>query len=383
MTATYERRLAFEGAANFRDLGGYPAGGGRRTRWRRLFRADSLADLTPTDLERLDVLGLRGLVDFRIDIERALKPNRLPKGSAIRTLEIGFLPVGALDVLGRVRSGAITAADLDREVQGHYRRFVTDHADEYRRAVAFAADVSAGRSVVLVRAVMGVAVKAADILDGHNPLPGAHNQKEFYTSSFDGRTPFSSVFGLPLLMKDATPFSRFWNMPALARAASPLSTWLNIPTLWNKPSSDTSWFGTPKLLRGTGSFSSFFNLPVLLKAGRPFSEFWHAPELSREATPFAVFFRIPSLINQPGWNSEVDGVPKLMRNAMPFSNLLGLRGLARSGDTTFPSSGVSRMSDKPSVFSSMLGLPTVSSEPRTTSSLFGIPLLLSKRGRGK
>ena len=140
MNAPYHRRLDFEGAANFRDLGGYPAGGGRHTRWRRLFRADSLGDLTEADLERLDALGLRGLVDFRIDLERKLKPNRLPKGSSVRTLEIGFLPVGTLDMLARVRSGAITTAEVGREVMGHYRLFVADHAEEYRKALAFAAD---------------------------------------------------------------------------------------------------------------------------------------------------------------------------------------------------------------------------------------------------
>jgi protein-tyrosine phosphatase len=140
MSETHERRLAFEGAANFRDLGGYPAGDGRRTRWRRLFRSDSLGDLTPADLERLDALGLRGLVDFRVEIERKLKPNRLPEGSGVRTLEIGFLPAGTLEMLARVRSGAITTAELEREVIGHYRLFVTDHAEEYQRAVAFAAD---------------------------------------------------------------------------------------------------------------------------------------------------------------------------------------------------------------------------------------------------
>jgi protein-tyrosine phosphatase len=140
MNAPYDRRLDFEGAANFRDLGGYPAGGGRRTRWRRLFRADSLGDLTEADLERLDALGLRGLIDFRIDVERRLKPNRLPRGSSVRTLEIGFLPVGTLDMLARVRSGAITTGEIGREVAGHYRLFVADHAEEYRKALAFAAD---------------------------------------------------------------------------------------------------------------------------------------------------------------------------------------------------------------------------------------------------
>jgi protein-tyrosine phosphatase len=140
MSDTYERRLAFEGAMNFRDLGGYPAADGRRTRWRRLFRADSLGDLTPRDLARIGELGLRGLIDFRIEAERRLKPDRLPEDSGVRTLELGFLPAGTLDMLARVRARSITTAELEREVLGHYRLFVRDHASEYRQAVLFASD---------------------------------------------------------------------------------------------------------------------------------------------------------------------------------------------------------------------------------------------------
>ena len=140
MSEAYARRLDFEGAINFRDLGGYPAVGGRRTRWRRLFRADSLADLTPADLARLDALGLRGLVDFRTPLERHLKPNRLPEAARIRTLELGFLPAGTLEMLERVRSGRIDTAELQALVTSQYRKFAIEHVEEYRRAVAFAAE---------------------------------------------------------------------------------------------------------------------------------------------------------------------------------------------------------------------------------------------------
>jgi protein-tyrosine phosphatase len=60
-----ERLIALEGAVNFRDLGGYPAEGGMRTRWRVLFRADGLGDLTEADLEVLRSLGIRTVVDLR------------------------------------------------------------------------------------------------------------------------------------------------------------------------------------------------------------------------------------------------------------------------------------------------------------------------------
>jgi protein-tyrosine phosphatase len=54
-----------EGAVNFRDLGGYPVGDGWRTRWRVLFRADGLGDLTPTDFDVLRALDIRTVIDLR------------------------------------------------------------------------------------------------------------------------------------------------------------------------------------------------------------------------------------------------------------------------------------------------------------------------------
>jgi protein-tyrosine phosphatase len=127
-----QRRLSFEGAVNFRDLGGYPAAAGRRTRWRRLYRADSLADLTSADLEQLATLGLTTLIDFRLAEERCLKPNRLPPGDAIRSIELGFVPEGTLQMLQLVKSGAIEPAEIERRVIAQYRLFCVDHHREYR-----------------------------------------------------------------------------------------------------------------------------------------------------------------------------------------------------------------------------------------------------------
>jgi protein-tyrosine phosphatase len=62
---TVERLIALEGAVNFRDLGGYATEDGQRTRWRVLFRADGLSELTETDLEVMRELGIRTVVDLR------------------------------------------------------------------------------------------------------------------------------------------------------------------------------------------------------------------------------------------------------------------------------------------------------------------------------
>ena len=72
-----ERLLPLDGAQNFRDLGGYPAAGGGRVRWGRLFRSDSLSALSDADLARLERIGLRLVCDFRGDAEVEDEPNRL------------------------------------------------------------------------------------------------------------------------------------------------------------------------------------------------------------------------------------------------------------------------------------------------------------------
>jgi protein tyrosine/serine phosphatase len=63
--AVSERRVALEGPLNFRDVGGYAADDGRRVRWGRVFRSDSLHHLTEADGPRLAKLGVVTALDFR------------------------------------------------------------------------------------------------------------------------------------------------------------------------------------------------------------------------------------------------------------------------------------------------------------------------------
>jgi protein-tyrosine phosphatase len=87
------RRLELEGAWNFRDLGGYRGGDGRRLRWRRLFRADGLDRLTATDLDRIEELRLRTVVDLRTGDEVA--KGRLATAAG----EVSWYHLPMLDVL--------------------------------------------------------------------------------------------------------------------------------------------------------------------------------------------------------------------------------------------------------------------------------------------
>ena len=127
-----ERRLPFEGAVNFRDLGGYDVGAGRRTRWRRVYRSDSLADLTERDVVRLAALDLHGLIDFRLPHERERHPNRLPAGAGFRSVEMGFWPDGVAEMHRQFQAGALDEAGMERATMSFYRNFPLHHAAEYR-----------------------------------------------------------------------------------------------------------------------------------------------------------------------------------------------------------------------------------------------------------
>ena len=61
--AVLERHITLENALNFRDVGGYPTTDGRHVRWRRMFRAGGLSDLTPAEMLALGAVKVVDLVN--------------------------------------------------------------------------------------------------------------------------------------------------------------------------------------------------------------------------------------------------------------------------------------------------------------------------------
>lgn len=62
--------MKLEGALNFRDLGGFTTTGGRVTRAGRLFRSNSLQEVTPDDVATLvEHVGVRLVIDLRDEAE--------------------------------------------------------------------------------------------------------------------------------------------------------------------------------------------------------------------------------------------------------------------------------------------------------------------------
>jgi protein-tyrosine phosphatase len=111
MTAYWapSRHVVLDGAVNVRDIGGYRTSYGLEVIRERLFRGDALSQLTGPDVERLDRLGLRTVIDFRTPGEVLLAgADRLPSGVAFVSLPVGGGDLGSVYEL-------IASGDHDRQ----------------------------------------------------------------------------------------------------------------------------------------------------------------------------------------------------------------------------------------------------------------------------
>lgn len=139
LTADDQRRmLNLSGAYNVRDLGGYPAAGGRRVRWGRLYRAAELGALTKADLDLLDGLGIKTFIDFRRLSEIKDAPDRRPAG-----LEAAVcLPIDPGDFTAYARTiGSGPGAEVMAEL---YRIMIRDFQEPFAEFLALAAEPARG-----------------------------------------------------------------------------------------------------------------------------------------------------------------------------------------------------------------------------------------------
>jgi protein-tyrosine phosphatase len=93
------RAIPLERGSNLRDLGGYPAGDGRRVRFGCLFRSAALADLSPADKERVGALGIRTVCDFRGVEERKRAPMPIAGAETISLAVEPSVGAGLRDIL--------------------------------------------------------------------------------------------------------------------------------------------------------------------------------------------------------------------------------------------------------------------------------------------
>ena len=128
------RKLPFEQAHNFRDLGGYLSGDGRYTRWGKIYRTDKLSSLSEQDQRYLQGLGVKRIVDFRSDEERNTAPHTLHPESRILIdpLPINVEAAQIERVTARLQEQNVSAEDMVEFLMSANRAMVTHFTDTYR-----------------------------------------------------------------------------------------------------------------------------------------------------------------------------------------------------------------------------------------------------------
>ncbi|GAA5081880.1 protein-tyrosine phosphatase [Thermocatellispora tengchongensis] len=135
------RHIEFDRLHNFRDVGGYVTADGRRVRWRRLYRSDSLGALTGADAERFLRLGIRTVIDLRHPDE-AEAQGRVPgrDGYRYHNLSVEQQPWD--------RAAYDPRAGLGRFFADHYRRVAEMGTAELADALRLIADADNAPVVV-------------------------------------------------------------------------------------------------------------------------------------------------------------------------------------------------------------------------------------------
>ncbi|NLT58032.1 MAG: tyrosine-protein phosphatase [Clostridiales bacterium] len=85
------RRLPLKALYNTRELGGYPAAGGRVTQYGRLLRSDGPIELPKEDVEALLRYGIRTVVDLRAEDEVVRHPSSLAQAGGIAYHHISLM----------------------------------------------------------------------------------------------------------------------------------------------------------------------------------------------------------------------------------------------------------------------------------------------------
>ena len=112
--------IYLESLYNIRDLGGYPAAGGRKTRCGRFIRSDAPVSLSETDLETLLAYPVRHVIDLRSESEIRQQPHDLKHNPAVHYVNIPLLGTDLerdlMSLQQKNDNQAISLADLYRHI---------------------------------------------------------------------------------------------------------------------------------------------------------------------------------------------------------------------------------------------------------------------------
>ena len=147
------RHIAFEGIENFRDFGGYAAGG-RRLKDGLLYRSGHHGMATDADLEKLAAMGLAVIVDLRRPNERERAPSRRWTGFGADVIDNDIREARDDEWRDFIMSSDLTPRSFTEYMMEYYAKapFWARHIDLYAR---YFRALAATKGPVLVHCAAG------------------------------------------------------------------------------------------------------------------------------------------------------------------------------------------------------------------------------------
>lgn len=145
------RLIPFEGAPNFRDLGGYRTVDGRSIAWGRVFRSSHLGWLSAGDRERFAALRIEEVFDLRRKGESEAYRNRTPPG--VRTHHFDIDVGSTKRYRQELRRGVATRESTHGMMIGAYRSYIMEFGDRFARLMKLLATPE--RHAVVIHCMVG------------------------------------------------------------------------------------------------------------------------------------------------------------------------------------------------------------------------------------
>jgi len=174
MTVPMPDGVQLPSVTNLRDMGGIATASGQRVAPGRLWRSSHFAELTPSDAQAVEALGLRCVIDLRGAVEREKAPSRLAR---LRLREV-HLPIEprAMGALRDLRAaGAVNEQALVAVMAEVYRRFVLQHAGVFATFLRLLGDDGTPLPLVFhcTHRTHGVGmIDVADVVDADAAIAG-------------------------------------------------------------------------------------------------------------------------------------------------------------------------------------------------------------------
>ncbi|WP_042164532.1 tyrosine-protein phosphatase [Paenibacillus gorillae] len=124
-----QQLISFQGARNFRDLGGCRTADGRKVKQGLFFRSDELSGLTEQDKEHFKSLNIKTIFDYRSDYEVLKKPDPIFPG--VNQLHVQAIGSGGLSLLNMPEEHGAKEDHQDHFIiallkQGFFKQYRTD-----------------------------------------------------------------------------------------------------------------------------------------------------------------------------------------------------------------------------------------------------------------